>query len=144
MRSMDGWVRIIGAGNTCIERSRGRHRRWVVSTMVRGDEEGRYARRDDGGTPLSILLACVTFSDWLLIRAREIILIGSKTNSKWSNEENRPLISARVYCFFLSVALNRVNVAEECVVFFDKRKVPDLPQSPSMTDKNDVYLGTDS
>lgn len=29
----------------------------------RGDEEGRYARRDDGETPLSILLACITFSD---------------------------------------------------------------------------------
>jgi len=31
--------------------------------MARGDEEGRYARRDDGGTPLPILLAHVTFSD---------------------------------------------------------------------------------
>jgi len=118
----------------------GTARRWVMSVMIRGDEEGRYARRDDGGTSLSILLAYITFSDWLLIRAREIILIGSKTNSEWSNEES----SSLVYCRFFLSALNGVNVAEERVVFFNKRKVLDLSQSPNITDKNDIYLGTET
>jgi len=41
---------------------------------------------------------------------------------------------------FFSAALNRVNVAEERVVFFNKRKVLDLSQSPNITNKNDIYL----
>lgn len=44
-------------------KSGGATRQWVVLVMVRRDEEGRYARRDDGETPLSIFLACITFSD---------------------------------------------------------------------------------